>query len=147
MMSESQLKVRSERRCQFTSLQHAWQHLWPLGRSKEGSLAFEKVLRARQSRSIYQPLGLCDGLRIERCNPPGKIVDKSIQLTVRETPINPAIALGGLGIEIVAADDNFECAGSSHKLRQSFVRTTAGQDTPGHFGWEDLQDAVGASLT
>jgi hypothetical protein len=97
-----------------------------LSRGKKRRLAFDKILWAGQRLAIYQSLGFCESLPIERGNPLDQVVDEPVQFTVRQTPIDPAVALSGLGIEIIASEYDLESAGPPHELRQTLVGAAAG---------------------
>jgi len=67
-----------------------------------------------------------DRAPIEGGDSPREPVDKSIELSVGEGPIYVSIALGGLAVEVVRADDDLKCTTAAHQGGKALGTAAAG---------------------
>src|SRR5271170_2581522 len=62
-------------------------------------------------------------LPVEREHAADKIGDERIEFGVRQRSIDPAVALCGVGVEVVRAHDDFQCARPADEQRQTLKRS------------------------
>ncbi len=69
-----------------------------------------------------------DRVRGERCDAAGKRVDEWAQLVLLERAVDVAPLLREVCVDVIGAEDDFECARSTYEVRESLGASAAGDD-------------------
>src|SRR5208283_1107961 len=100
----------------------------------------EQVVARLKLSSCRRPepidLGLRRGQRfaVERGQTPGERIDKRVEVAIVQRAVHPAIALGDISIEIVAAEDDLKCARAADQAREPFQRSAARDQSDADLG-------------
>src|SRR5450755_286357 len=87
----------------------------------------------RQTSDVDKAPGIHDCPFVEGGDSAGKRIDKSVNVSIRQRPINVAIELGQVAWDVVCAQNHFQGAPSSHETRQLRHGATARHQTGANF--------------
>src|ERR1700682_6443690 len=100
----------------------------------------EQVVARLKLGSCRRPEPIDLGLRrgqcftVERGQTPDERIDKRVEVVIVQRAVHPAIALGDIGIEIVAAEDDLKGARAADQAREPFQRSAARDQSDADFG-------------
>jgi hypothetical protein len=60
--------------------------------------------------------------------------DEAVQLRVRKCPVDVSVSFRGITVEIVRAENDFECATAADQQWEAFRTAAAGMHAHPHFG-------------
>src|SRR6266446_5015231 len=90
------------------------------------SVPFKRDFRiGRQACYVDQALRVSDRLLVERCDPSRQRIDKCIEFRVRQGSIDVTVTLGEVAVNIVCAEQHFECTASADQAGQPSHRSAA----------------------
>src|SRR5277367_7126989 len=81
-----------------------------------------KLGSCRRPEPIDLGLRRGQGFTVERGQTPDERIDKRVEVGIIQRAVHPAIALGDISIEIVAAEDDLKCARAADQAREPFQR-------------------------
>src|SRR6202045_3994362 len=71
---------------------------------------------------------------VERGQTPDERIDERVEVVIVQRAVHPAIALGDISIEIVAAEDDLKCARAADQTREPFQRSAARDQSDADLG-------------
>src|SRR5579863_7952803 len=71
---------------------------------------------------------------LERGQTPDERIDKRVEVGIVQRTVDPAIALGDIGIKVVAAKYDLKCARAADQTREPFHRSTARDESDADLG-------------
>src|ERR1700736_1999535 len=71
---------------------------------------------------------------VERGQTPDERIDKRVEVVIVQSAVHPAIALGDISIEIVAAEDDLKCTRAADQAREPFQRSAARHQSDADLG-------------
>src|ERR1700731_2080851 len=71
---------------------------------------------------------------VERGQTPDERIDERVEVVIVQRAVHPAIALGDISIEIVAAEDDLKCARAADQSREPFQRSAARDQSDAYLG-------------
>src|SRR5882672_11507834 len=95
----------------------------PLRGLPEGVYLRSQRRVGRKCRGVDEPLDVGEREQIEPGHPLGEGIDEVDELLVGDRAIDVAVSLGALAVEVLAADEDFECPGATDETRQPVQRT------------------------
>src|SRR5580698_9092853 len=132
--AEVQFEVAPNTVTDVTNLRTARLRTW------QGQQWEEQVVARLKLGSCWRPepidLGLRRGQRftVERGQAPDETIDKRVEGVVVQRAVHPAITLGDVSVEIVAAEDDLKCARAADQTREPFQRSAARDQSDADFG-------------
>src|SRR5580700_6859525 len=123
--AEVQFEVAPNTVTDITNLRTARLRTWQGQQWEEQVVARLKLGSCRRPEPI--DLGLRRGQRftVERGQAPDETIDKRVEGVVVQRAVHPAITLGDVSVEIVAAEDDLKCARAADQTREPFQRSAA----------------------
>src|SRR5580692_4471013 len=109
-------------------------------RTWQGQQWEEQVVARLKLGSCRRPEPIDLGLRrsqrftVERGQTTDESIDKRVEVVIVQRAVHPAIALGDIGIEIVAAEDDLKCARAADQAREPFQRAAARDQSDADLG-------------
>src|SRR5262249_41788125 len=100
----------------------------PGQRGRKRVTAVEEPVDRRQRDVVDQLLRSCNRTPIEGSEAARELVDEGVQLTIGKCPVDISVPFSGIGIEVVRAENDFECAPAPDQQRQAFRAAAAGDD-------------------
>ena len=71
-----------------------------------------------------------------------QLVDEGVELVVGQCPVDPAVALGGVGVEILPACDDLQRAGAADQARQPVDASAARHDAEAYLRLREERRSV-----
>ncbi|KIM17516.1 hypothetical protein QV65_04625 [Rhodococcus erythropolis] len=115
MVTKVNLEICASFNSSRTQVLPALYGTWPGSRSQKGPECVTEEFGRVNLFSTYREFRFADGLGGEKSNSPGKSVNKSVEFGVWMRTIYPAVFCSHLRVEIITADNNFECSGPADK--------------------------------
>src|ERR1700688_3631551 len=110
---------------------------WALGKANNGK---NKSLLDWSSAAVGVPNRLiwtfaaARRFTVERGQTPCERIDKRVEVVIVQRAVHPAIALGDISIEIVAAEHDLKCARAADQAREPFQRSAARDQSDADLG-------------
>src|SRR5271168_2866720 len=123
--AEVQFEVAPNTVTDITNLRTARLRTWQGQHWEEQVVARLKLGSCRRPEPI--DLGLRRGERftVERGQTPDQSIDKRIEVVIVQRAVHPAISLGDISIEIVAAKDDLKCPRAADQTREPLQSSAA----------------------
>src|SRR5262249_54103372 len=103
-------------------------------REVEAMRLLEKAVVEWPAGGVDRPLRQADGRGREGGDPACEPIDERPELVRRQGPVDVAVPLGELGVEVLAAQDDLERAGASDEAREPLRAAPAREDAHRHLG-------------
>src|SRR4029077_13035850 len=71
---------------------------------------------------------------IEGSDPAREHIDEAVQLRVRKCPVDVSVSFRGVAVEVVRAENDFECAAAADQQWEAFRTAAAGMHAHPDFG-------------
>ena len=91
---------------------------------------------------INESLRRCDGTPIEGGDPAREPIDEAVQFRVRKCAVDVSVSLCGIAVEVVAAENDFECAAAADQQWETFRTAAAGCTDPDFWLAQELPAAT-----
>src|SRR5467141_5340672 len=92
------------------------------------------MVSRRQRDLVDEILRGGDGSPVEGGDPARECVDEAVQLGVWKCPVDVSVSFRGVAIEIVRAENDFECAAAADQMWEAFGTAAAGMHSHPDFG-------------
>src|SRR5258705_3291304 len=96
----------------------------PLRGLPEGVYLRCQRLVGRKCRGVDEPLDVGEREQIESGHPLREGIDEVDELLIGDRPVDVAVSLGELAVEVPAADEDLECPSATNEARQPVQRTS-----------------------
>src|SRR5580704_2597749 len=123
------------------SLESALQHILdsllrfrPRQCGLKGGDGVEEPVGRRQRDLVDEILRGRDGTPVEGGDPARECVDEAVQLAVWKCPVDVSVSFRGVAVEIVRAENDFECPTPTDQMWKTFRTAAAGMQSHSDFG-------------
>src|SRR5580704_9727536 len=76
----------------------------------------------------------CDRTPVEGGDPAREHIDEAVQLRVRKCPVDVSVSFRGVSVEVIRAENDFECAAAADQQWEPFRTAAAGMHAHPDFG-------------
>src|SRR5258707_762776 len=106
----------------------------PCQRDPKGCDGVEEPVGGRQRDLVDEILRGGEGTPVEGGDPAREYVDEAVQLGVWKCPVDVSVSFRGVAVEIVRAENDFECPTPTDQMWKTFRTAAAGMQSHPDFG-------------